>query len=342
MLITGALMGLNTVSKRRFTFPRYLKDPPFRPGSFWQRCLARLVQLPVQGFIWALLSPRRDRQISTTPSSDEVMSVYTREARWYDRKHHLTTRGQDTTWRREAAFCVLTASQKIIYPIRVLDLCTGTGLTIVEIVNLLNEWDVPADLTGVDLNEAMLAVARARVLPWPSQELRFEHGDVTCLRYESASFDIVTQVFGIGGVPLSDDVFRSALRVLRDGGEYYFVDMHRPMARFPGEWPFVGKWWRMPWLEAATYALTTIPLALARLWGWRDPTFDFYRAPLMTLHEDGRWYGFETQWFKIEVERWWLGLPFMPTARLLLRKIRISEEEAHQRLRVIQGMPSHS
>jgi ubiquinone/menaquinone biosynthesis C-methylase UbiE len=330
------------MNRARSPFPRYLGDPPFRPTSLRHRFLAWLVQLPVQGFIWAFLSPRRDQHISANPSTDEVMSVYTREARHYDDKHHLTTRGQDTVWRREAASCVLTASQKISYPIRVLDLCTGTGLAVVEIVKILNEWEVPADITGVDLYEAMLAVARARIFPWPSERLRFEHGDATCLQYRSATFDIVTQVFGIGGIPLPDDVFRSVLRVLRTGGEYYFVDMHRPVQQFSGEWPFVGKWWRMPWLEAATYTLTTIPLALARLWGWRDPTLDFYRAPLATYQEDGQWYGFETSWFKIEVERWWLGLPFMPTARLLVRKIRISEEEAHQRLRAIQDMPSYS
>ena len=261
------------------------------------------------------------------------MSVYTREARAYDRKHHFTTRGQDTVWRREAAWSVLNAARRATNrQIRVLDLCTGTGLTIVEITRLLDAWQQSADITGLDLNEAMLSVAKSRTFSWPHGRLRFARGDAASLPELPATVDIAVQVFGIGGIPDPAPVFKEILRVLREGGEYYLVDMHRPIPHLPGEWPFGYRWWRMPLFEATTYMNTTVPIALARLWGWRDTTLDFYVAPLTVLQDvDGRWYGFDIVWFKQETERWWFGLPLMPTARLLLRKAHIDEVVASQR-----------
>jgi SAM-dependent methyltransferase len=204
---------------------------------------------------------------------------------------------------------------------------------VVEVVRLLNLWGLESTITGVDLNSEMLRVAMKRSIAHEAHahNVTFTKADATQADDLPRNVDIVTQVFGIGGIPNPIAVFAAVLQTLTEGGEYYLVDMHRPIAELPAEVPLLWQWWQVPTLEATTYFKTTIPLALARLWGWRDTTLDFYQAPLATLCQDGVWYGFETLWFKHEPERWWFSLPVMPTARLLLRKIRISEEEARRR-----------
>jgi ubiquinone/menaquinone biosynthesis C-methylase UbiE len=300
--------------------------------------MVRAIQFPVQAFIWLFLSPRRGSVGNLTP--DEVMSVYDREARRYDAKHHFTTRGQDTVWRREAAWCVLNSARNHLDRIRVLDLCTGTGLTVVEIVSVLALWNLSAEITGVDLNEEMLAIARKRSFPATHANLiRFVQADVTKTRELPRNIDIVTQVFGIGGVPHPKPAFEAVLESLNETGLFYLVDMHRPIPELPGEMPLLWRWWKTPLLEAATYLHTTMPLALARLWGWRDTTLDFYLAPLVTARDQrGTWYGFEIVWFKHEAERWWFGLPVMPTARLLLKKVSLTSEEVAQRRAFLRSL----
>jgi len=316
--------------------PSYLRGHDHLPQSKLGKAIAWALQLPVQLFIWLFLSPRRGSVGNLTQA--EVMQVYDREARRYDAKHHFTTRGQDTTWRREAAWCVLNVARRLDRPISVLDLCTGTGLTVVEIVRMLRLWNLEASVVGVDLNENMLWVARSR--PLSVMDVQFRKADVTSTEHLPRDVDIITQVFGIGGVPSPQPVFESALRTLIEGGEFYLVDMHGPIAELPGEVPFLWRWWKVPLLESVTYLKTTIPLALARLWGWRDTTIDFYQAPLATVKEGSWWFGFETVWFKYEPERWWFGLPVMPTARLLLRKVTLSEFEASKRQNTLAQLNS--
>ena len=313
--------------------PSYLRNPDQLVTSRLGRIIARTLQLPVQLFIWLFLSPRRGSVGNLTQT--EVMNVYDREAQRYDAKHHFTTRGQDTTWRREAAWCALNAARKLNRRITVLDLCTGTGLTVVEIDHLFQLWNIESTIVGVDLNENMLSVARSRVFSSVAV-VSFRAGDVTSRDNLPQRADVITQVFGIGGVPDPQSVFTVALQTLRVDGEFYIVDMHRPIPQLPAEIPFLWRWWKVPMLESITYLKTTIPLALARLWGWRDTTLDFYQAPLTTVNDGGTWYGFEIVWFKQEPERWWFGLPVMPTGRLLLRKVILDDREARKRQNTLE------
>jgi SAM-dependent methyltransferase len=228
----------------------------------------------------------------------------------------------------------------------VLDLCTGTGLTVVEMVKVLRLHGRQAAITAVDYNEAMLRHARARFATIPDGlAVTFERGDATALTGSMSgefatlprnSFDIVTQVFGIGGIGDPVAVFRSVLTVLREGGRFLLIDMHRPITELPGEWPVPGAWINYPRWEAFTYLNTTMPLVLARLWGWRDTTLDFYLAPLMCEEADGTCYGFRVVWKYMESERWWLALPVMPTCRLLLEKVRIDRTEYDRRQQIMR------
>lgn len=280
----------------------------------------------------------------------EVEVVYNREAAGYDSKHHMTTRGKDTVWRRQAGWFVAGIARRLGRRPKVLDLCTGTGLTVEEMVKVLADNGLDAEITGLDYNEQMLAVARRRPNGKAHKGIKvsYARGDAMGLckstesmsnglvRYPVESFDAITQMFGIGGIDGSVKVFESALRVLVPGGDYQVIDMHQPVANLPGEVPILGWWLRLPVFEHIAYNYHTLPVVLNRLWGWKDPTLDFYRLPVTTVQDgNGQWWGFETIRFETESQRWWLGLPIMPIAHIVVRKVEISEEEATKRQKLL-------
>lgn len=327
-------------------FPRYLCEiPALGCGSLryaWLKFMQWLLKLSVKIF----LHPRKG--LVENLDIHEVERVYNREAATYDIKHHLTTHGMDTTWRRLASWSVATIGRNNSGSVAVLDLCTGTGLTIREMAPLLSDWGISGSIIGLDYNSKMLDIARSRNGNYRGIEVSFVRGDAMNLarneqpsvggmeRFGSDSFDAVTQMFGIGGISNPLLVFQGVLQILKPGGQFFLIDMHQPIAIQPGEWPFLLKWFQFPRLEAVTYNQTTMPLVLNRLWGWRDPTMDFYLLPLVTFQDkdDKRW-GFKVVNFEVESQRWWLGLPLMPVGKIIVEKTKIGEEEYKRRQKIL-------
>ncbi len=303
-------------------FPRYLRETPVLECSSWRWFWLQLIQLLLRSLVKIFLRPRKG------PVEDlnihEVEKVYDREAATYDAKHHLTTHGMDTTWRRLASWSVATIGRNNGGSVSVLDLCTGTGLTIKEMAKLLSDWGISGSVVGLDYNAKMLDIASSRNGGYDGIDVSFVRGDAMNLsRNEQASangmkqfnpdsFDAVTQMFGIGGISDPLAVFQGVIQILKSGGQFFLIDMHQPIASQPGEWPFLLKWFRFPNFEAIAYNHSTIPLVLNRLWGWRDTTLDFYLLPLIVFKDStGKSWGFKVVNFETESQRWWLGLPLI-------------------------------
>lgn len=331
---------------RRY-LPAHLWEPVELPLGHLKAAWFRTARACLRRVIWLVLRPRRGK---VGPLDlDEVDAVYTREAATYDQKHRWTTHGMDTAWRRAAAWALVPLALERRCPLRVLDLCTGTGLTVNEMLWLFREWGETGEVVGLDYNAAMLSRARSRRFDQRGFRASFVRGNALDLvadecpnpasefaRFRPGSFDAISQVFGIGGIGKPLAVFRGVLRLLRDGGRYVLIDAHRPLLDQPGEWPFLFRLWRMPWFEAFLYETTTIPLVLNRLWGWRDPTLDFYLVPLVTWQDNtGVPWGFRVLQFEVGAERWWLNLPLIPVAKLVVEKMRLRGEEAQERSAVL-------
>lgn len=354
MITSAAIRGSQEDGNHRVDasqyFPEYLSEPKWEYGPV-KRWFLGLVQVVLRFLAIVMLHPRREP--AGDLNQDEVDEVYSHEARTYDVKHHLTTRGMDTVWRRMAAWCVVNIARNNGQCVSVLDLCTGTGLTVKEMISILPAWGIRADIVGLDYNVEMLRVARDRQLNCPPGfSVQFDRGDALDLTATDASasngfvhywpetFDIVTQVFGIGGIKESARVFGEVLKVLKPAGQFFLVDMHRPVPGLPGEWLFCFKWISSHVFEAVTFEQATLPVVLKRLWAWRDTTMDFYRVPLVTTQDDfGRWWGFKVLFFTVESERWWFGLPIMPVAKILLEKELIDSEEATRRQKTLSLLP---
>jgi ubiquinone/menaquinone biosynthesis C-methylase UbiE len=98
----------------------------------------------------------------------------------------------------------------------VLEVAVGTGL---------NFAAYPPDvrLTGIDLSEQMLEIARTRAREL-GREVELREGDAHALPFANASFDTVVCTFGLCAIPDIDAALDEMTRVLRQGGKLILVD----------------------------------------------------------------------------------------------------------------------
>ena len=93
---------------------------------------------------------------------------------------------------------------------RVLDIACGTGVVTRHCADLAG---AEGSVTGLDLNDAMLAVAR-RVRP----EIDWRQGDAADLPFDDGAFDAVTCQFGLMFMPDRPKALSEMWRVLAPGG----------------------------------------------------------------------------------------------------------------------------
>jgi len=98
---------------------------------------------------------------------------------------------------------------------RMLDVCCGSGASALPAADAVGPG---GSVTGVDLAENLLELARAKAKQRGLTNVEFETGDMTELRFETNSFDVVVCVFGIFFVPDMEAAVQELMRVARSGG----------------------------------------------------------------------------------------------------------------------------
>ncbi len=93
---------------------------------------------------------------------------------------------------------------------RVLDVGCGTGVLARTAADRVTE---EGQVTGLDLNEGMLAVARCL-----RPQLEWLQGDATALPFADSSYDVVMSQFALMYFPERISALKEMLRVLRPGG----------------------------------------------------------------------------------------------------------------------------
>lgn len=167
-------------------------------------------------------------------------------ARDYDRMNRLMTLGLDRRWRKRA----LRGIQG-----NVLDVACGTGDMAVSLV------ERGCTVTGVDISEEMLAIARQK-----APIVTFMIADAEHLPFPDASFDAVTCAFGVRNFVHLEQGLNEMLRVLKPGGQLVVLELATPDS--PLVKPFYNLYTRriIPWLgsriagnrEAYTYLPASI------------------------------------------------------------------------------------
>jgi ubiquinone/menaquinone biosynthesis C-methylase UbiE len=99
---------------------------------------------------------------------------------------------------------------------RVLDVCCGSGASAIPAAERVGPG---GSLTGIDLSENLLRLARAKAQAQRLQNIEFRVADMLALPFPDRHFDAVVCVFGIFFVPDMAAAVRSLWRVVRPGGK---------------------------------------------------------------------------------------------------------------------------
>ena len=162
-------------------------------------------------------------------------------ARDYDRMNHLMTAGLDRCWRKRAVQGLHG---------KVLDVACGTGDMVVE--QLRTRHAASLQVTGVDLSEEMLAIAKRKA---PQAEYRL--ADAEHLPFGDASFDAVICAFGVRNFVHLEQGLKEMVRVLKPGGRMAILELATP------DNPFIRFFYNI-------YTRRIIPWLGSRIAGNRD------------------------------------------------------------------------
>jgi len=98
----------------------------------------------------------------------------------------------------------------------VLEVAVGTGLN-------FDAYPSDVRLTGIDLSDEMLEIARNRARDL-GREVVLQQGDAHALSFDDATFDTVVCTFGLCAIPDIDLALDEMSRVLLPGGRLILVD----------------------------------------------------------------------------------------------------------------------
>lgn len=158
----------------------------------------------------------------------------------YDALNHLLSLGFDILWRRKTAQALRVSSGMVL-----LDVATGTGDTLKQLVRL-----APRKIVGVDLTQKMLDRCARKVAR------QMELGMIDLYRcaadnlpFPDASFDGATITFGVRNFDNKPACLRDIARVLRPGARLAIAELTTPQRKpfstiyefyFKKVLPFIG------------------------------------------------------------------------------------------------------
>lgn len=103
---------------------------------------------------------------------------------------------------------------------RVLDVCCGTGASALPAAQAVGS---SGHVTGVDIAEHLLALARQKARAMGIPQAEFVHADMARLPFPAADFDAVIIVFGIFFIPDMEGQVAQLWRLVKPGGKLIVV-----------------------------------------------------------------------------------------------------------------------
>jgi demethylmenaquinone methyltransferase/2-methoxy-6-polyprenyl-1,4-benzoquinol methylase len=153
----------------------------------------------------------------------KVREMFSLLAGRYDLINDIMSAGLHRKWKKDTIRLALEGRRG---PLRLLDLCCGTG----DLAFLAEEADAGAKVTGADFTMPMLAVAKRR----RAAERRHGHfvqADALRLPFRSGSFDALTIGYGLRNVADLEGALSEMRRVLAPGGRAVVLDFGKPSNR---------------------------------------------------------------------------------------------------------------
>ncbi len=159
-----------------------------------------------------------ERRFSSPENKREyVRGLFSTIAPRYDLITVLLSFGQDRRWKRHLASLHNAADQVV------LDLAAGTGDLAYAMADRGAKAVIALDITHGMLQRAAQKRQRRRVA--------FVTGDMMALPFPDACFDLITVGYGLRNVPLLEQAFSEAARVLRIHGVLLSLDFNKPEQR---------------------------------------------------------------------------------------------------------------
>lgn len=148
----------------------------------------------------------------------------------YDFMNTAMTFGLHNMWRS----CALKAASSALgtAPGVILDIATGTG----DVAFELHKRFPDAEISGIDLSEGMLDVARARrdrMNVSAQKKINFIKGDSLNLDFSDSSQDLITVAYGVRNFEQLRKGYSEMYRVLRPGGVLCVIELSQPAHRIP-------------------------------------------------------------------------------------------------------------
>jgi demethylmenaquinone methyltransferase/2-methoxy-6-polyprenyl-1,4-benzoquinol methylase len=151
---------------------------------------------------------------------EQVADMFNNISGTYDFLNHFMSLGIDIIWRKKAI-----NELKNDKPKHILDVATGTGDFAFEALGMLN----PEKITGVDISEGMLDVARQKITRRNLND-KFEvyTADSENLPFDTGKFDAVTVAYGVRNFEHLEAGLADMLRVLKPGGKAVILEFSKP------------------------------------------------------------------------------------------------------------------
>lgn len=157
---------------------------------------------------------------SKTGKKGQVSEMFNRIANRYDFMNRFLSAGIDQSWRKKAIKKLQKDDPKLI-----LDMATGTADMALIACKLLN----PQKITGIDLSEEMLKIARNKVEKEGLKHIiDLQQGDSETINYGENTFDAVMVAFGVRNFENLEKGLKNMLRVLKPGGMIVILEFSKP------------------------------------------------------------------------------------------------------------------
>ncbi len=165
-----------------------------------------------------LVNPYDNRRSKT----EQIREMFDSIAPAYDFMNRMMTFGIDKLWRAKAVRLIRANAPK-----HILDVATGTGDLALLLCRELN----PESLTGIDLSENMIDIARrkASMSDWTKGvKLEFQTADCLNLPFADSTFDCVTVAYGVRNFERLLQGYKEMWRVLSDNGVLCVIELSTP------------------------------------------------------------------------------------------------------------------
>lgn len=161
---------------------------------------------------------------SVRNKGEQVEDMFDSIAAAYDLMNFAMTLGLHKGWRDKA---LKAAVGRAGIPDTCLDIATGTGDVAFRLAGMFPQ----ARITGIDISEGMLKVAREKLDSRDAtfrERISFRAGDSLKMEFADNSFSMITVAYGVRNFEHLRQGLREMLRVLRPGGVLCVIELSCP------------------------------------------------------------------------------------------------------------------